>query len=38
MLIDPKTNKPTRIGYQVSGSTKQRVAKRSNEAVKKETK
>lgn len=35
MLIDPKTDKPTRIGQRMSGHDKVRVAKRSDEAIKK---
>jgi len=38
MLIDPKTNKPSRIGYKVSQSGKSRFAKRSGEVIKQETK
>jgi len=30
MLIDPKTNKPTRIGHRTVGGKKMRVAKKSN--------
>lgn len=33
MLIDPKTNKPTRVGYKMEGSDKKRVAKRSGEYI-----
>ena len=32
-LIDPKTNKPTRVGYKTVGDNKVRVAKRSGEQV-----
>ncbi len=35
MLLDPKTDKPTRIGYKISGQDKVRIAKRSGETVKK---
>lgn len=28
-LIDPKTNKPTRIGYSIEGGKKVRIAKKS---------
>lgn len=31
MVIDPKTNKPTRVGYKVEGKTKKRIAKASGE-------
>ncbi len=31
MAVDPKTNKPTRVGYAVDGETKKRVAKKSGE-------
>lgn len=33
MLIDPKSNKPTRVGYKKEGDQKQRIAKRSGEAI-----
>ncbi len=33
MVIDPKSNKPTRIGYRVEGKTKKRVAKSSGELI-----
>ncbi|OGH64511.1 MAG: 50S ribosomal protein L24 [Candidatus Magasanikbacteria bacterium RIFCSPHIGHO2_02_FULL_47_14] len=33
MVIDPKTNKPTRVGYIVEGKTKKRVAKGSGEVI-----
>ncbi|OGH64831.1 MAG: 50S ribosomal protein L24 [Candidatus Magasanikbacteria bacterium RIFCSPHIGHO2_01_FULL_41_23] len=33
MLIDPKTNKPTRISYRLEGTTKVRVAKKSGETI-----
>lgn len=29
MLVDPKTNKPTRVGYKVENGKKVRVAKKS---------
>lgn len=29
MLIDPKTNKPTRVGYKVENGKKVRIAKKS---------
>jgi large subunit ribosomal protein L24 len=32
-LIDPKTDKPTRIGYKMDGERKVRVARRSGEAL-----
>ena len=32
-LIDPKTEKPTRIGYKMDGVRKVRVARRSGEAL-----
>lgn len=35
MLLDPKSDKPTRVGYKMSGQEKIRVAKRSGETVKK---
>lgn len=38
MILDPKTNKPTRIGYKTSGKDKVRVAKKSGETVTKDTK
>ena len=38
MLVDPKTKKPTRIGYTVEGGKKARVAKKSNEVLGKSTK
>ena len=31
--IDPKTQKPTRIGYKMDGDKKVRVARRSGEAI-----
>lgn len=33
MLIDPKSGKPTRIGYTVENGKKVRVAKRSGEVI-----
>ncbi len=32
-LVDPKTNKGTRVGYRVEGDTKKRVTKGSNEII-----
>ncbi len=32
-LVDPKTNKPTRVGYTVIGEKKTRIARRSGEQV-----
>jgi len=32
-LIDPKTKKPTRVGYKVEGDKKFRIAKKSGEKV-----
>jgi large subunit ribosomal protein L24 len=32
-LADPKTNKPTRIGYKIVGDRKVRFAKRSGEVI-----
>ena len=32
-LIDPKTQKPTRVGYKMDGERKVRVARRSGEAL-----
>jgi large subunit ribosomal protein L24 len=32
-LVDPKTNRPTRVGYRMEGKRKVRFAKRSGEAV-----
>jgi len=34
MILDPKSNKPTRVRYEASGKTKVRIAKKSNEAIK----
>lgn len=33
MLIDPKSGKPTRVGYRTEGTEKKRVAKKTNEVV-----
>ncbi len=33
MVIDPKSGKPTRVGYLQEGDTKKRVAKRSKELI-----
>ena len=33
MLVDPKTNQPTRVGYRFEGSKKIRYAKTSGEPV-----
>ena len=33
MLVDPKTNKPSRVGYVTEGDKKLRVAKRSGEII-----
>ncbi|KHD85728.1 50S ribosomal protein L24 [Bacillus ginsengihumi] len=33
MVVDPKTNEPTRIGYQVVDGKKVRVAKKSGEVL-----
>jgi large subunit ribosomal protein L24 len=32
-LIDPKSEKPTRVGYKMDGERKVRVARRSGEAL-----
>lgn len=32
-LIDPKTNKGTRVGYRIEGTTKKRVSRVSNEII-----
>lgn len=32
-IVDPKTNKPTRIGYEVRGGKKVRVTKKSESAL-----
>lgn len=32
-LIDPKTKKPTRVGYKTVGDRKVRIARRSGEAI-----
>ena len=34
MIADPKTGKPTRIGYKIEGDTKVRVAKKSGVVIK----
>ncbi|TDM02360.1 50S ribosomal protein L24 [Macrococcus carouselicus] len=33
MLLDPKTNQPTRVGYKVEDGKKVRVAKKSGEII-----
>ncbi|EAD0097958.1 50S ribosomal protein L24 [Listeria monocytogenes serotype 1/2a] len=33
MLLDPKTDEPTRVGYEVKGDKKVRVAKKSGEVI-----
>jgi len=33
MLIDPKSDKPTRVGFKIEGKDKKRVAKRSGEFI-----
>lgn len=33
MLIDPKTGKPTRVGFERTGDKKKRIAKKSGEAI-----
>ncbi len=33
MLLDPATNKPTRVGYRQSGKDKVRISKVSNEPI-----
>lgn len=33
MMIDPKTNKPTRVGFRMDGAKKVRVAKPSGETL-----
>lgn len=33
MLIDPKTSKPSRVGYQVEDKKKMRIAKKSGEVL-----
>ncbi len=33
MLVDPKTNEPTRVGYKVEDGKKVRVAKKSGESL-----
>ena len=32
-IADPKTGKPTRVGYKIEGKTKTRVAKKSGEVI-----
>ncbi len=32
-IVDPKTGKPTRVGYKVEGKTKVRIAKKSGEKI-----
>ncbi len=32
-LIDPKSNKNTRVGYRLEGTSKKRVSRRSNETI-----
>ncbi|KIL52282.1 50S ribosomal protein L24 [Jeotgalibacillus campisalis] len=33
MLIDPKTNEPTRVGYKIEDGKKVRIAKKSGESL-----
>lgn len=33
MLLDPETNKPTRVGYRIEGGEKVRFAKRSGKII-----
>lgn len=33
MLVDPKSGKPTRVGYKIEGGEKQRIAKKSGETL-----
>lgn len=33
MIIDPKANKPTRIGYTMEGTSKKRISKKSKEFI-----
>lgn len=33
MLLDPETNKPTRVGYRIEGGEKVRFAKRSGKVI-----
>ena len=33
-LIDPKSGKPTRVGFKVDGDKKVRIAKKSGEEIK----
>lgn len=32
-LVDPKTNKPTRVGYKIEGGNKSRIAKKSGNVI-----
>ncbi len=32
-ILDPKTNKSTRVGYRVEGATKKRISRASNEII-----
>lgn len=34
MLIDPKTKKPTRVGYKIKDNKKVRISKKSQEEIK----
>lgn len=34
MLVDPKSGKPTRVGYKIEGDKKVRYAKKSGEVIK----
>lgn len=36
MLLDPSSNKPTRIGYMVKGKEKMRLSRLSGEAIRRE--
>lgn len=38
MLLDPANNKPTRVGYKLAGKEKVRIAKKSGETIKTESK
>jgi len=33
MVIDPSSGKPSRVGYQIEGSAKKRIAKKSGEFI-----
>ncbi|PIR73988.1 MAG: 50S ribosomal protein L24 [Candidatus Magasanikbacteria bacterium CG10_big_fil_rev_8_21_14_0_10_47_10] len=33
MMIDPKAGTPTRVGFQIEGKTKKRIAKKSKEFI-----